>query len=395
MPDVNPLFATPAAPQAQAPARANSSNGSDAANASSNDDAQQHFANVLRNKVAGNDAPKPDAKPAQADSDKAKSSKDKSKDASTDDDKKAADDPQARAAALLAAAQQQPPVQPDATVAAAAAAAAAAANAANAAKADTAGTGKDATGADTDSRTGAADTRRTTFADALGAGAQAGAAGAAGAKDDTRASSADSTFDTLIGRLRQDAADAKLNGQNNPDSSTSTLAMLMPANQITQAQQAAAVQRPSTLIEAPVGSPLFAEEAAQRVTWLAKSGVEHAEIRVTPPDMGPIQVSIDMKHNEAAINFTVTQTDTRVAVEDSLHRLEAMLADSGISLSQANVNQRDAGQGSSSSFSGGRSGGNSGRGKGTSDDAAGLDGIDATSAGRPATGVRGLVDTFA
>jgi flagellar hook-length control protein FliK len=141
-----------------------------------------------------------------------------------------------------------------------------------------------------------------------------------------------------------------------------------------------------------VGSPLFANEAAQRVTWLARNGIEHAEIRVTPPDMGPIQVSIDMHDNEATINFVVTQTDTRVALEDSLHQLEEMLAESGIALSQASVGQQDAGQsfaGGQSAGTGGHAGARPGRpGGGDADLAAGAE------IRRPPQ-MRGLVDTFA
>ena len=167
--------------------------------------------------------------------------------------------------------------------------------------------------------------------------------------------------------------------------------MLMPSQNASPAQPNTSL-RPTSLIEAPVGTPLFADEAAQRVTWMAKNGIEHAEIRVTPPDMGPIQVSIDMHHNEATINFVVTQTDTRVALEDSLHRLEEMLADSGISLAQANVGQQDAGQsqqGNGRSASGGNPGANS-RGMGASGPA-----VLSVAASRGGSAMRGLVDTFA
>lgn len=398
MPDVNPLLSNVAPPQNTAAPRAG---GNNASNAADNDDKQQHFANVLRDKTANTQAPKNDARaPAQADTDKSKVTAKDAKDAKDEDksdDKSKPADPKDLAAALMAAAQQQQPAPPDATVAAAAAAAAAAANAANSAKTDvrggtTAGDGKDVLGLGGDARAGAgraADPRAGLFTDTA-AGAQADAAGAK-----TGAGSFDSTLDTLMGRLRQEAGkdgDPKAA----TDSSTSTLAMLMPANQTTQAQQTAAVQRPSTLIEAPVGSPLFADEAAQRVTWLAKSGVEHAEIRVTPPDMGPIQVSIEMKQNEATINFTVHQTDTRVAVEDSLHRLEAMLADSGISLAQANVGQGSAGQSQAGGGSGNRGSGRGTGGSGNGGDGGNAGGIDAVGGASPRQGgVRGLVDTFA
>jgi flagellar hook-length control protein FliK len=143
-------------------------------------------------------------------------------------------------------------------------------------------------------------------------------------------------------------------------------------------------------IEAPVGSPRFVDETAQQVTWLVKNGLSEAEIRVKPADMGPISVRIEMNQNEATISFAVTQPETRAAVQDSLHRLTEMLADSGISLGEANVGGQNFTQQP-------RDGGLSGRSRVTFAPGRGDNAI----AGMPAGGrmiperARGLVDTFA
>jgi flagellar hook-length control protein FliK len=221
--------------------------------------------------------------------------------------------------------------------------------------------------------------------------ADSSAAGATGAAPSSPAATT-SNKTSLTDIMNQTRGDAPLPVTSQApaaDLSPSTLAMLQPASG-SQAQGSAAVYT-SAQIEAPVGTPRFADEAAQRVTWMATNGIEHAEIRVNPPDMGPIQVSIDMHQNEASIHFVVSQTDTRVAVEDSLHRLEAMLADSGIALSQASVGQRDTGQASGGDQSGyGARGGTGTRGNDTTIAAATV-----AAAGRSAGMMRGLVDTFA
>ena len=98
-------------------------------------------------------------------------------------------------------------------------------------------------------------------------------------------------------------------------------------------------------IDSPVGSTRFAGEAAQRVVWLAQNGIGEAEIRVKPAELGPITVRLEMNRNEVTIQFAVSHPDTRMAVEDSLHRLEAMLAESGIALGGAHVGQEQAGGG--------------------------------------------------
>ena len=383
MPDMNPI-STATAPGAGAnPAQGKAREAGD----------EQHpFANVLRDKYAAADAAK-GAPKGRPEADKDKGDKAKTKDEREDDGATAsqgAHDPRAAGADAILAACMPQVARPEAAAIAAG----------TEAEASTGKAGKnglasllDGRGADpraTPGQLGAADPRRPLAAGVTETATAKTLAAALGGKDDT--GSAGTDFGSLIGRLRQEAGEKNTGQTQTADPSTSTLAMLMPANQMPETQPAAA-QRPATLIQAPVGSPLFADEAAQRVTWLAKNGIEHAEIRVTPPDMGPIQVSIDMKHNEATINFTVAQTDTRVALEDSLHRLEAMLADSGISLAQANIGQRDASQGQAGDQSGSRSAGGP-RDGGRSD---GVDALGSVSgsAARPAAAVRGLVDTFA
>lgn len=164
-------------------------------------------------------------------------------------------------------------------------------------------------------------------------------------------------------------------------------AFAMPVDGVVSRQTAATPLPP---IEAPVGSPRFVDETAQQVTWLVKNGLSEAEIRVKPADMGPISVRIEMNQNEATISFAVTQPETRAAVQDSLHRLTEMLADSGISLGEASVGGQNFTQQP-------RDGGLSGRSRVTFAPGRGEDAM----AGIPAGGrmipvrARGLVDTFA
>lgn len=106
-----------------------------------------------------------------------------------------------------------------------------------------------------------------------------------------------------------------------------------------------AANMPAVNVDAPVGSRDFTEQTAQQVTWLARNGVEQAEIRIKPAELGPIAVRIEMNQNEAVISFAVTQPETRAAVQDALHKLTEMLAENGIALGQANVGGQElAGQ---------------------------------------------------
>ena len=380
MPEMTPLSAAPPASPRPAGAKpAQGSAGANAQGASRSDEQEQHFASVLRGKCA----------PAEP--------KSETKDKTTSSDNQAAAGPAAATAATatvdpallgadaLLAARLQPALRPDATTTDTTASALAVALTRDGLK-----PGADAR-AGLAQAAGVADPRRPLAAGVTDIGAGLKSMAALSAKD--AASASDPGFAALLGRARQEGSAKDASLTQVADTSTSTLAMLMPTNLPTESTASAAT-RPTTLIEAPVGSPLFADETAQRVTWLAKNGIEHAEIRVTPPDMGPIQVSIDMHQNEATITFTVAQTDTRVALEDSLHRLEAMLADSGIALAQANVGQQSPGQGQADNQAGGRSGGGTREGRGSALEGIGGPALQGAS-GRAPLAMRGLVDTFA
>jgi len=97
-------------------------------------------------------------------------------------------------------------------------------------------------------------------------------------------------------------------------------------------------------VHAPLQSPAFPEEAAQRMTWLVKNGVESASLRVTPPDMGPIEIRIRLTQDEATIAFAVTQPESGRAIEDAMPRLREMLLESGISLGHTSVESGNGGQ---------------------------------------------------
>lgn len=92
-----------------------------------------------------------------------------------------------------------------------------------------------------------------------------------------------------------------------------------------------------TIVEAPVGSRAWVDEASEKIHLLVKENHQHAEIRVNPAELGPIEIQIAMVQGEASISFSADHADTRNALETALPRLKELLADSGISLSGAFV----------------------------------------------------------
>lgn len=93
-------------------------------------------------------------------------------------------------------------------------------------------------------------------------------------------------------------------------------------------------------IQAPLGSQRFAEETAQQLQFAIGKQAQFAELKITPADMGPISIKIDMQGNQANLQFIVTQADTKQAIEDALPKLRELFAQAGLQLNGSDVNQQ-------------------------------------------------------
>lgn len=93
-------------------------------------------------------------------------------------------------------------------------------------------------------------------------------------------------------------------------------------------------------VAVPIGHPSFGNDLSHRVLMFAGQRVQSAEISVTPGELGPIRVTIDVRGQEAAMQFSAAHATTRAAIEDALPRLREMLAAQGLQLTQADVGDR-------------------------------------------------------
>jgi flagellar hook-length control protein FliK len=92
-------------------------------------------------------------------------------------------------------------------------------------------------------------------------------------------------------------------------------------------------------IESKVGTPRWTRDIHQSVSMLVQSRTSVAELRLTPADMGPIQIRIDFSEKQPSVSISVQQADTRNALDAALPRLRDMMAESGITLGGAGVEQ--------------------------------------------------------
>lgn len=165
------------------------------------------------------------------------------------------------------------------------------------------------------------------------------------------------------------------------------------------AAQAAALQSaqatgsvPTDRLSARVGTPAWDTQVGQKVIWMVGGADQSATLELNPPDLGPVQVVLNVSNDMASVTFSSQQLEVRQALENALPRLREMMSESGIALGNAQVNAGAEGRQGQDGNGSGRPGG----GRGNHDK--GGDSAVAEVMPRQRTGViggAGAVDTFA
>ena len=83
-----------------------------------------------------------------------------------------------------------------------------------------------------------------------------------------------------------------------------------------------------------------------KLAQIVLTRTERAELKLHPAELGPVNVRIEMRADQASIQIVAASPETRSALEQSLPQLRDLLAGQGITLGQASVHdnaaQRDA-----------------------------------------------------
>lgn len=92
-----------------------------------------------------------------------------------------------------------------------------------------------------------------------------------------------------------------------------------------------------------------------QLNWMVNNRLHEAEIKVNPPDLGPLEVRVSQHHNQTSVTFFSHEAAVREALENALPRLREMLDSQGISLNQAQVSdqslaRQQAGAGEQSAY---------------------------------------------
>ncbi|MGL4711366.1 MAG: flagellar hook-length control protein FliK [Shewanella sp.] len=87
----------------------------------------------------------------------------------------------------------------------------------------------------------------------------------------------------------------------------------------------------------------FSPVMKQQLITMVSQGIQHAEIRLDPPELGHMLVKIQVHGDQTQVQFHVTQAQTRDLVEQAIPRLRELLQEQGMQLADSHVSQGNQG----------------------------------------------------
>ncbi len=152
---------------------------------------------------------------------------------------------------------------------------------------------------------------------------------------------------------------------------------------------------PGDRIPARVGSQAWDNQVSQRIVYMV--GKEQAAtLTLNPPDLGPVQIVLNVSNDQATVAFSAEQLEVRQALENALPRLREMMSESGIALNNATVDAGARQQQDEQRRTPGGAGGNGNlAGAGTGDEGEAALNEVAPRTRTVGLGERGMVDLFA
>jgi flagellar hook-length control protein FliK len=118
--------------------------------------------------------------------------------------------------------------------------------------------------------------------------------------------------------------------------------LAIPTNQQNHASQPSSVLPlhqlgSSNQINAYPGKTGWDQAISQKIVWMVGAAEQSATLTLNPPDLGPLQVVINVRNDMADTTFISSNAEVRQALQDGMSNLREKMSESGIQLGQASV----------------------------------------------------------
>lgn len=119
------------------------------------------------------------------------------------------------------------------------------------------------------------------------------------------------------------------------------VAALTPAASAPGQGSVASVPQIAMDVQPQLNSAAWSRVVSSRVVWMAREGVQQAELRLNPANLGSVDVRLNINNDQASVTFLAQNAATREALEQAMPRLRESLAENGLSLTHSEVGQQD------------------------------------------------------
>ena len=94
---------------------------------------------------------------------------------------------------------------------------------------------------------------------------------------------------------------------------------------------------PAATVGARVGQQGWDQALGDKLVWMAGQSHQTAQLHLNPRELGPLQITLTLNHDQASAQFVSGHALVRDAIEAAMPRLREMLADNGITLGNTSV----------------------------------------------------------
>ncbi|GAA6153283.1 flagellar hook-length control protein FliK [Pseudoteredinibacter isoporae] len=108
-----------------------------------------------------------------------------------------------------------------------------------------------------------------------------------------------------------------------------------------QLQRSADIQGRSSM-QSELNQAQWKAEVAEKVAWFSARNISRAEIRLDPPELGSLQIKIQLNQDQAQVTINSPHASVREALDQTSARLREMFQEQGLDLGDVNVGGGDA-----------------------------------------------------
>jgi flagellar hook-length control protein FliK len=113
-------------------------------------------------------------------------------------------------------------------------------------------------------------------------------------------------------------------------------APVVEVNQLEKVQQNAVVNEVISIQRKD-----FPEQVKEQVNVMMNLRLKQIDIRLDPPELGSMQIKLNMQGEQANVSIVVQNPQARDAIEQNMVRLREMLAEQGVDLGDTNIEQQN------------------------------------------------------